>query len=170
MLLGNAPAGRTEFLGLFLGCCLCCLADWLSCCCFMTKDKAKRVVDHYGSLSGAHSGRESRWSGERVVYVGCFLEFGYSFSCNWETVGGQCSVSYWWKLLEGKDSVAPGSLCLSITSSVADLTLAFFSLTRGMDAAGFPQESRVVERNEYRSLAFFLMVTIHVFSIFCSAT
>lgn len=66
--------------------------------------------------------------------------------------------------------VAPGSLCLSIAPSVADLTLAFFSLTRGMDAAGFPQESRVVERNEYRSLAFFLMVTIHVFSIFCSAT
>lgn len=65
--------------------------------------------------------------------------------------------------------VAPGSLCLSITSSVADLTLAFFSLTRGMDAAGFPQESRVVEGNECRSLAFFLMGTILVFSIFHSA-
>lgn len=75
-----------------------------------------------------------------------------------------------WKLLEAK-RVPLGSWCLSITSSIADLTLALFSVTRGVEAAGFPQESRVVGGNECEFLAFFFLLGIvHMVSIFHSSS
>lgn len=51
--------------------------------------------------------------------------------------------------------VSLGSLCLSITPSTADLTLPLFSISRGVEAAGFPQQRRVVGENECEFLAFF---------------
>lgn len=53
--------------------------------------------------------------------------------------------------------VALGSLCLSIRPIIAYLTLPLFSISRGVEAAGFPQQRRIVGENECKFLAFFLM-------------
>lgn len=63
--------------------------------------------------------------------------------------------------------VSLGSLCLSITPSTADLTLPLFSISRGVEAAGFPQQRRVVGENEWEFLAFFLMGIVCLYSAFC---
>lgn len=61
--------------------------------------------------------------------------------------------------------VALGSLCLSITPSTADLTLSLFSISRGVEAAGFSQQ-RIVGEKECKFLAFFLMGIVCLFSAF----
>lgn len=50
--------------------------------------------------------------------------------------------------------VALGSLCLSIHQSTADLTLPLFSISRDVEAAGFPQQRRVVGGNKCEFLLF----------------
>lgn len=49
---------------------------------------------------------------------------------------------------------ALGSLCFSITPSIADLTLALVSVLRGMEAAEFPQENIAVGGNRCKFPAF----------------
>lgn len=61
--------------------------------------------------------------------------------------------------------VALGSLCLSITPSTADLTLPLFSISRNVEAAGFPQQRRV-GRKQMRISCFFLMGIVCLFSAF----
>lgn len=54
----------------------------------------------------------------------------------------------------GGEDLVPGSLCFSFTPSIAGFTLALFPVTRGVEAAGFPQDSRAVGGNGCKFPAF----------------